>query len=205
VANSEDSGFVVNAASAALFLYINGHGSSIFRDGQRLVLITFLLSAALWAQVDFITTVIDARATTSCQIGIIFNTLFDQLARFSVEQYLLWAINSGTKPGARQLIPQAVVGARFVLGMVFVGLSRPLADPICLARSSVLPVAIILIAVDAVIILGLVWLAFSAGLVRHIRGHEEEAPRSKSILLVIAGFAVWTAVSLDPSHLVQKQ
>ena len=195
-ANISNSGFVVNAASAALFLYINGHGSSIFRDGQRLVLITFLLSAALWAQVDFITTVIDARATMSCQIGIIFNTLFDQLARFSIEQYLLWAINSGTKPGASQMIMQTIVGGRFVLGMVFVGLSRPLADPICLPRSSVLPVAIVVVAVDAAIILSLTWMAFSAGLVRHVRGHEEAAPRSKSILLVILGFAIWTGVSL---------
>ena len=187
---------MVNAASAALFLYINGHGSSIFRDGQRLVLITFLLSAALWAQVDFITTVIDAKATMSCQIGIIFTTLFDQLARFSIEQYLLWAINTGTKPGAQQMIAQLLLGGRFALGMVFVGLSRPLADPVCLARSSVLPVAIVLIAVDAVIILTLTWLAFSAGLVRHVRGQETEAPRSKSILLVILGFTIWTAVSV---------
>ena len=132
----------------------------------------------------------------SCQIGIIFNTLFDQLARFSIEQYLLWAINSGAKAGAQQMVMQVVLGGRLVVGMVFVGLSRPLADPICLPRSSVLPVAIVVIALDAALILGLAWLAISAGFLRHIRGHEQEAPRSKSILLVIVGFAIWTAVSV---------
>src|SRR4051812_15689625 len=100
------SGIVLNAASAALFLYSKGNGSSIWRDGQRLVLIIFLLSSALWAQVDFITTIIDPKATTSCQVGILFSTFFDQLARCAMGQYLLWAINTGGKSGARQMIPQ---------------------------------------------------------------------------------------------------
>lgn len=194
----KNSGIIVNAASAALFLYIRGHGSAIFRDGPRLVLITFLLSAALWAQIDFITTVVDTTATTSCQVGIIFTTFFDQLARFSIEQYLLWAINSGTKSGLQQILPQALLGVRFVLGMVFVGFSRPLFDPVCVPHSSVLPLAILVVALDAVIIAGLAGLAFSAGLVTDVRENRAGAARSKSILLVIVGSAIWTAVGFFP-------
>ncbi|KAK5663098.1 hypothetical protein OQA88_6514 [Cercophora sp. LCS_1] len=110
-------GIVVNAAAAALFLYTKGHGSAIFRDSQRLVLVLFLFSAALWAQIDFITILLDVTAT-----------VFDQLARFSIEQYLVWAMNNGSKPTVYQMIPQFIVLGRFVAGAVFTGFTRPQTD-----------------------------------------------------------------------------
>ncbi len=190
-----DSGIVVNSASAALFLCINGHGSAIFRDGLRLALITFLLSGALWAQVDFVLSAIDMTTIMPCQIGILFTTFFDQVARFSIEQHTLWAINSGSKSGVQHMLVQALLGVRFVLGMVFVGFSRPQFNPVCVPVSSVLPVAVIVVALDAVIIAALAIRAFSAGLVKEVRQNEPGSLRSKSILLVIVGFAIWTAVS----------
>ncbi len=190
---------MVNAATAALFLYINGHGSAIFRDGLRLVLITFLLSSALWAQIDFITTLIDIEASSSpCQIGIAFATVFDQLARFSIEQYLLWAM-SGTlgKVSVGQLIPQVLILGRFIVGGVFVGFTRPQVDTFCVATASMLPVAVVVIALDVVIILLLTFRAFSTGLIADIQEGKSDSGRSKAVALVMLGFTMWTAVRVS--------
>ncbi|CAK7209926.1 hypothetical protein SCUCBS95973_000611 [Sporothrix curviconia] len=189
-------GIVVNAASAALFLHVSSHGSTAVRDGQRLVLTTFLLSAALWAQSDFISIAIDPAATSSCQVGIIFSTLFDQLARFSVEQYLLWAINKGTRSGVQQMALQALVVARFVVGCVFVGFSRPQFDPVCVPMSSIMPVAIVTIALDVVLVFAMAIMAIMSGLLSDAREGGPDAGRSKSVLLVIVAFAIWTATSI---------
>lgn len=193
-------GIVVNAASAALFLHVNSHGSTVFRDGQRLVLTTFLLSAALWAQTDFISIAIDPTATSSCQVGIIFSTFFDQLARFSIEQYLLWAINKGAKSGVQQMVLQALIVTRFVVGCVFVGFSRPQFDPVCVPMSSMIPVAIVVVVLDVVLIVTLAVMAIMADLMRDVREGGSDAGRSKSILLVIVAFAIWTAVCVISSR-----
>lgn len=188
------SGIVVNSASAGLFLNVKGHGSSIFRDGKRLVLVLFLLSAALWAQIDFITTLIDPTATASCQLGVIFLTIFDQLARFSVEQHLLWVINDGMKPGALQYILQALLAARLVLGGVFVGLSKPEFNTVCVPVSSILIVAIITVIMDAVIIVGLAAKAISAGVFGKMQDGGQASSRGKAVVAVLAGLVIWMGV-----------
>ncbi|KAK3332052.1 hypothetical protein B0T19DRAFT_397853 [Cercophora scortea] len=193
-------GIVVNAASAALFLYTKGHGSSIFRDGPRLVLVLFLISAALWAQIDFIAVLLDV--TTSpmpCQIGVIFATIFDQLGRFSIEQYILWDMNSvsgSAKVSAGQMIPQLLILGRFVAGAVFSGFTRPQTDTFCAAKSSALPVSIMVIALDAVILILLTAKAFSTGLIANMKHKGSNAARSKSLVLVMLGLATWTATSV---------
>ncbi|CAK7226170.1 hypothetical protein SBRCBS47491_006140 [Sporothrix bragantina] len=189
-------GIVVNAASAALFLHVSSHGSTAVRDGQRLVLTTFLLSAALWAQSDFVSIAINPTATSSCQIGIIFSTLFDQIARFSVEQYLVWAINKGAKSGVQQMFLQSLVLGRFVVGCIFVGFSRPQFDPVCVPMSSMLPIAIVTIAMDVVLIFAMAIMAIMSGLMSDAREGGPDAGRSKSILLVMVAFAIWTATSI---------
>jgi hypothetical protein len=190
------SGIVVNAASAALFLFTRGHGSSIFRDGLRLVLITFLLTSALWAQIDFITTVIDTTSgTMSCQIGLIFSTLFDQMGRFAMEQYLLWAMVTPGKSSAGGMITQVFIAARFVMGGVFVGFTRPQVDTFCVARSDLMPVALTVIALDGVIIASLAARALMTGLVADAHEGRASSSRSKCILFVMGGFVIWTAVS----------
>ncbi|KAB5566649.1 hypothetical protein GE09DRAFT_958614 [Coniochaeta sp. 2T2.1] len=190
-------GIVVNAASAALFLFTRGHGSSIFRDGLRLVLITFLLTSALWAQIDFITTVIDTTGgTMSCQIGLIFSTLFDQVGRFAMEQYLLWAMVTPGKTSAGGMVTQVFIAARFIVGAVFIGFTRPQVDTFCVARSSLMPVAFTVIALDGVIIVCLAARALMTGLVADVREGKSSSSRSKSILIVMVGFVIWTAMSI---------
>lgn len=178
-----------------MFLNVIGHGSSIFRDGKRLVLNTFLLTAALWAQIDFIATLISPTATSSCQIGVIFTTLFDQLARFSIEQHLLWVISDGTKAGALQYIMQALLTARFILGIVFVVLSKPNFNLVCVSFSSVFIVAAVVVAVDAVVLLGLFGQAIVAGVFSRMADGGQSSTRGKAVIAVMVGLALWMGVS----------
>ncbi len=185
---------MVNAASAALFLYTKGHGSAIFRDSQRLVLVLFLLSAALWAQVDFITVLLDVtRSSMPCQVGLIFATIFDQLARFSILQYVVWALNAGKKLSIFQMVDQFVVLGRFIAGAVFVGFTRPQVDSFCVAMSSVMPIAIVIIALDMVILLLLSAKAFTTPQGEGFQS-KDDATRKASLKLVLLGIAIWTAV-----------
>lgn len=193
---STDSGIVVNAASVTLFLHVKGHGSSIFLDGKGLALIIFLFSSALWAQIYFVTIIIGPTAATSCQIGVIFTTVFDQLARYSIEQHLLWVINSGTEPGAGQYIPQGLLAGRFVLGAVFVGYSSHQMDTICAPVSSKLALAIAVVAVDAAFIVILAARGASVGAFNKIKQGSQYSARGKAIVAVLIGLMVWMAVSL---------
>ncbi|AEO58974.1 hypothetical protein MYCTH_2306800 [Thermothelomyces thermophilus ATCC 42464] len=195
-------GIVLNAASAALVLFVKGYGlSAVFRDSQRLVLVLFLLSAALWAQTDFITILLDITASNvPCQVGIIFATVFDQLARFSVEQFLLWALNldNGAKLSLMQLIPQVLVLARFLAGAVFIGFIRPQTDDFCVATTSALPVGILVTALDGAIISLLIIRAYSAGGAAKDDqyGKGVTADRARALMAVLLGLVFWTGTSV---------
>ncbi|KAK4119300.1 hypothetical protein N657DRAFT_693778 [Parathielavia appendiculata] len=195
-------GIVLNAASAALVLYLRGCGlASLIRDSQRLVLVLFLLSAALWAQLDFITILVDvSRSPTPCQVGIIFSTVFDQFARFSIEQFLLWGLNTnnGARVSPTQLIPQILVLARFLAGAVFIGFTRPQTETFCVATTSALPIGILVTALDGVIILLLIVRAYFAGVVAkgNCEGQGNTADRVKALSSVILGLVFWTGTSV---------
>ncbi|CAM1506437.1 Fc.00g060780.m01.CDS01 [Cosmosporella sp. VM-42] len=188
-------GIVVNAASVALFLYIKGHGSSFIRDGPRLALVTFLATSALWAQADFIATLIDTNSTTGCQTAITFASAFDQLARISLVQALFWGANRGIKTSsAEALVSQGLILLRFVLGGIFVGVQRPQLDTICVTRTQVLPLGIAIVVTDGLFAAGLLAKAVSVGF-RVVQGDKTSADRSKAILLTICGLGIWTASS----------
>ncbi|KAI8303605.1 hypothetical protein K4K61_006892 [Colletotrichum sp. SAR11_59] len=188
-------GIVLNAASAAVFLFAKGHGSKIFRDGLRLVLITFLASAALWAQIDFAALTIDPTAISGCQVVVIFTTIFDQLARFAIEQYLLWAINSNAKVPTGAIIPQAVIGTRFVLGAVFVGFQKPQIATVCVSKTDVLPIGVVIMVTDFLIIGMLAFRASSLGLIAEARSGQAGAQGKKAVLWIMGGHGIITGFS----------
>ncbi|ROV96606.1 hypothetical protein VPNG_09026 [Cytospora leucostoma] len=189
-------GIVVNAASAALFLNVRGYGSSIFLDGKRLALIIFLLSAALWAQLDFITILIGPIGARACQIGVIFTTIFDQLARYAIEQHLLWVINAGTGAGVGQYAPQGLLAGRFILGAVYIGFSRHQMDTICAPISSISAIAIAVVAVDAAIVAILGVRAVSVGLLMMIKKGSQDSARGHAIIAMLIGLVIWMATSV---------
>ncbi|KAL8392292.1 hypothetical protein RB595_002473 [Gaeumannomyces hyphopodioides] len=186
-------GIVVNGASAALFLNVKGHGATVFRDGLRLALTTFLLSAALWAQIGFIATTIDVTSASACSITSIVTALFDQLARFSIEQFMLWGMRTKNNSGTGQLVLQSLLAGRFIAGGVFVGFVRRQEQAVCAPVSSLLPVSVVVVALDAIIIVSLAARAFSVGLVEDAKSG---VARSKAIVWILVGFAVWSATSV---------
>ncbi|CAG8950735.1 hypothetical protein HYFRA_00002946 [Hymenoscyphus fraxineus] len=178
-------GILLQAATGALFIFYKGHGGKLSQDGRRLVLILFLSSAALWALISFFNLMVTT-AQTTCQALLIFSTSFDQLARVSVEQFLLWALCQGTKASTSQLILQGILGIRFVAGIALVALTRPDFAPVCVASTSILPVAIIVLALEAVIIGVLV--------IRENWSSRKE--QGRALIFSILAFAVWTGMSV---------
>ncbi|WYZ35592.1 hypothetical protein EsH8_X_000239 [Colletotrichum jinshuiense] len=189
-------GIVIQGASTAVFPFAKGHGSKIFRDGLRLVLITFLVSSALWAQVDFTALTLDPTSTSGCQVAVIFTAIFDQLARFAIEQFLLWAINANSEAPTGALVYQAVLGVRFVLGAVFVGFQRAQIATVCVARNDAVAIGAAVTATDFVIIILLAFRANSVGTVGEPK-RGQAGPRSKkAIVWTIGALALWTATSV---------
>lgn len=128
-----------------------------------------------------------------CQIGIIFATVFDQLARFSIEQYIHWAQNTGEKVSAVQIIPQVLILGRLVAGGVFVGFARPQTDSFCLAASSELPISIVVVSMDAAIFLCLITRAVAQNTTFHT---DYQASKRKSLFWVMLGLAIWIGTSV---------
>lgn len=180
------SGIVIQAATPAVFPLAKGHGSKIFRDGLRLVLITFLVSSALWAQIDFTGITLDPTSTAGCQVAVIFTTIFDQLARFAIEQFLLWAINANARAPASAMVYQAVLGVRFILGAVFVGFQKAQIATVCVARNDLLAIGAVVMVTDFAVIAALAFRANSIGIT--------SVPVKKAIFWVIGALALWTAV-----------
>lgn len=130
--------------------------------------------------------------TGVCQVGLIFTTGFDQLARVALEQFLLWSIGHGTKVTAIRAILQGLLAVRLIVGGVLVGITRPQFSPTCVAETSILPVAIVVLVMDLIIVGALVVQAGSLGMFGDRR--EDRKLQSRALLSVIAGFAVWTVV-----------
>ncbi|KAI1089741.1 hypothetical protein F5B19DRAFT_359538 [Rostrohypoxylon terebratum] len=187
-------GILFNAASAALVLYVIGHGSTIFRDGLRLVLILFLLSSAAWALVEFIATVIEPTAGISCQIAAVFSSVFDQLGKIFIEQYLIWAARGEGKKAGLSLVPQILLLGRFGVGMAFIGLTGNEFNPTCVPVSKALPVAITTIALDAVIFGLLAIQVVSMGSTKD-NASSPRAPK-KSVGMVVLGLGIWIGMSV---------
>ncbi|TRX92322.1 hypothetical protein FHL15_006708 [Xylaria flabelliformis] len=187
-------GILFNAASAALVIHIKGHGSAIYRDGLRLVLILFLLAASLWALVEFLATLIDPNATSMCQVAVVFSSLFDQLGRVFVEQYLVWAVPKGDTKAILSLVPQILVFGRLFVGIAFTAVTRTQFKPTCAPISNIRAVSITTIALDAVIIGLLSIQAFASG--SKTLSSRSTTLRTGTVRLVVVGVTVWWGASV---------
>jgi hypothetical protein len=187
-------GILFTSASAGVVLYVKGHGLAIFRDGLRLSLVIFLLASALWAQIDFLATLIEPSARQTCQVALVFTALFDQLSRVAIEQFLLWAVTRESRTLWRYMVPQVAVFVRLVLGLVYVGETKVQFNPTCVALSGIVPVSIATIAMDAVILAALAVLALSG---KVIKTTVDSQDRIRAILITIASLAIWMGVKLS--------
>lgn len=190
------SGIIVNAATASLFLFTKDHGWHSFRDGPRLVLIVFLVGAALWAQIDFIAITIDGDAMPGCQIATSFASAFDQIARVSLIQFLLWGIQNGSKTTSQTFIFQGLVLVRFLLGGVIVGITRPqFSSEFCVSTTLVMPLNIAGIVFDCVMAFFLLVNVFIQGSFKTVTEGNHSVVRRKVLILGIIAFAIWSALS----------
>lgn len=187
------SGIVANAAPNSIILFLKGHGRSVFQDGPRLLLVIFLCAASLWAFMHFI--VMTTQTSSTCQVTLSFASAFDQLARVSFEQFLLWASFHGPKLTLTTFLPQGIIILRFILGGVFVGLQRPQLQPVCLSYTLLLPLGITVLVVDTTLLLlfliKLNWSRSSEGSLTKDQG----ITRDKKLILSTSAFGVWTALS----------
>ena len=184
---------MVNAASAAIVLFTKGYGKAIFRNGLRLALVIFLASSALWAPIAFISTAIDATASTACPVTVTFSTIFDQIARVAIEQHLAFATQQEAKT-TLGYVPQLLVLARFIVGIVFVGFTRSEFNPTCVPTSNQVPVAITVTAMDVMILVLLTIQFLTRGPGKNSQGNEERSDQVKGFVWLVCGVAVWLAV-----------
>ncbi|KAF4976677.1 hypothetical protein FZEAL_6691 [Fusarium zealandicum] len=188
-------GLVVHAATATVLLVFRGRAASIIRDGPRLAFIIFLMSSILWAQVELVALLLDINSPTNCQITIIFSSLFDQLSRVSMQQSLLWITNRDYKPSPTgALIGQCYVLLRFILGGVFTGIQRPQLDAVCQAHTSILPVGVVVSAIDAVFVAFLLTTVTYRGRAKgawEVHGTRQD----RSLLSITVSLGIWTASS----------
>ncbi|KAK5626461.1 hypothetical protein RRF57_002176 [Xylaria bambusicola] len=189
-------GILFNLASAALVLYVKSNGSAIYRDGLRLVLILFFLSSSTWALIEFLSTLIDPSAVTTCQVAVIFSSLFDQFGRVFVEQYLVWAVPKGDAKTVFSLIPQILVFGRFFVAIAFTAVTRTQFKPTCAPISSVQGVSITIIALDGSIIGLLLIQSFSSGVATKAPGSHPITLKHKAARLIVVGVALWWGTSV---------
>lgn len=195
-ANRYCSGFLLHAAAGACYRYSKGHDSTLFKDGRRLVLILFLLFAALWAQVEFFN-LLTAETASTCQLTIVVSAVFDQLARSGIEQFLLWSAGSGAKITAGRLILQGILFLRLVGGMVFVGFMKPQFAPVCVAQTSIIAVPIVVIVLDVIIFGVLLTRALSLRNAQDTTNKQSDLKQEqiRSLIFCVLGLGVWTGVS----------
>ncbi|KAI0434148.1 hypothetical protein F5Y09DRAFT_279831 [Xylaria sp. FL1042] len=189
-------GILFNTASIALVLYTKSHGSAIYRDGLRLVLILFFLTSSSWALVEFLSTLIDPSAISTCQVAVVFSSLFDQFGRVFVEQYLAWAVPKGDTKTVFSLVPQILVFGRFFVGIAFTAVTRTQFKPTCAPITSIRAISIASIALDGVIIGLLSIQAFSSGRAAKQPGSNSTALKPKPARLIVMGVALWWGTSV---------
>ncbi|UKZ55198.1 hypothetical protein TrVGV298_009016 [Trichoderma virens] len=186
-------GLVVLAASAAIFFFVKASRSPLFRDELRLALSFFLASSALWGVLDFAATLVHQNAPSACQTVISFAAVFDQVARVSVEQFLLWAVNGGIKVTKLSLAMQGSLLVRFILGAIFVGVQRPQFEPVCVASNLVLPIGVIVMVTDVAMVAAL---STKIVLAKKDNTLRPELSRSNALIFVTAGLGIWTGLSI---------
>lgn len=189
----------MNAASAAAFLMVKGRPVPLHKNGQRLALTTFLTAAALWAQVAFIASTVDPSSVTACQAAIAISSGFDLLSRVALLQFLLWASAGASNTAAMRLVPQGLLLVRLSLGGVFIGMQRPQFKPVCVPKTDILPVAIAVIGVDAVLILACLARVLSAGGLRDAMEGTASYQKARGVYFTLGGFILWMGVSVGCS------
>jgi hypothetical protein len=157
--------------------------------------VLFLVFAALWSQIEFLTLMMPTTMPGVCSAAVIVSSTLDQLARVMMEQFLLWSVGHGSKMTTERLILQGVLLLRIVAGGILVGFTRSDFAPTCVARTSILPVGIVVLALDAVIFSVLIARALSLGMFSDMKDkNSSNRQKNRALVFSVIGFGLWTAV-----------
>lgn len=189
------------AASGTVLFHLRGGASSLIRGGLRLVLAGFLLSVSLWAVDGVIGSFISDGSYTACQIAVALASAFDQIARISLEEYLLWAIKHDLRAALGIWLPQILIFLRFILGGILVGVHRPQMAPICVATVLLWQIGVAVAIADATVVLMLLTKASSVGIFRDLKVDGPIGFRARGLTFTTIALGLWIAVSLHYHHL----
>jgi hypothetical protein len=188
---------VAHAGTAALFFIFSKRASKIIRDAPRLALIAFLISSALWAQIDFASFLLNIDSKSGCQVMVTFASIFDQFARVSIQQGLLWIFSTHSLASLTEIaIMQGFLVLRLILGGVFVGIQRPQMAGVCLTMTSIVPVGITVSVIDTAFVAFLLMRIISRGNYSDTQKGSISPGQSRAAALVVLGLVIWTGVSL---------
>ncbi|KLP20375.1 uncharacterized protein LW94_1435 [Fusarium fujikuroi] len=189
-------GLVAHAGITGAFLLLNNRASKIIRDAPRLALIAFLISSALWAQIDFFAFLLNINSMPGCQIMVTFASTFDQFARVSIQQSLLWIFSTHSLASLTEIgVMQGFIVLRLILGGVFVGIQRPQLNTICLTQTSILPVGITVSVIDTASVAFLLIRVISRGVYSETQRGAISPRQSRAVALVVLGLIIWTGTS----------
>ncbi|KAF5674514.1 hypothetical protein FHETE_2866 [Fusarium heterosporum] len=189
-------GLVAHAGTAAVFLILGKRASKIIRDAPRLALVAFLISSALWAQVEFASFLLNIDSKSGCQVMVTFASIFDQFARVSIQQSLLWIFNTHSLASLTEIaIMQGFLVLRLILGGVFVGIQRPQMDSVCLTMTSIVPVGITVSVIDTAFVAFLLMRIISRGNYSDTQKGSINTSQSRATALVVLGLVIWTGTS----------
>ena len=138
-------------------------------------------------------------SSKGCQVALVFSTAADQLARVALIQFLLWSSGNSSKVTIERLILQGILVARLVVGGILVGLTRPELTPVCVARTSITPVGIVVPSLDFLFMAILIIRALSKPSkdgTSSIVSSQEVKKRSNALVITGAGFLIWTGVCM---------
>jgi hypothetical protein len=127
---------------------------------------------------------------------VTFASTFDQFARVSIQQGLLWIFSTHSLASLTEIaIMQGFLVLRLILGGVFVGIQRPQMAGVCLTMTSIVPVGITVSVIDTAFVAFLLMRIISRGNYSDTQKGSISPGQSRAAALVVLGLVIWTGTS----------
>ncbi|KAI9802597.1 MAG: hypothetical protein M1833_001671 [Piccolia ochrophora] len=176
--------------------FLAGYARILLQHQKRLALVVFLATAALWAKLAFL----DFAMPTlrACQATIVLSTLADQLARTFAVIFILSVAGGSSETRLEKYGLVTLIAIRSIFGVVFLGLTRPQLGPLCIPRSDVLEIAIMLLIMDALLIGVMAARQLRTGVWKETwcLPCTTRKEQNKANIYFTSGYAVWYVLSI---------
>lgn len=175
---------------------MRGAGGPLLQDRRRLVLILFVLFATMWTKLIFLNFAMPS--PRACQGTTVLSTLADQLTRTMAAVLLLEVVGNSSRSKGNQYAIGAVIATRLVLGIIFAAFTRPQFAPICLARSSQIGMAVLIVMVDGILLAIVTTCNVWHGAWREawVMPTTTRREQTKAMVFLTVGYALWFVTSI---------